>query len=155
MTLKYLCQAAAILAALMLTTVSANVKVLYHKSINDEVAMGKSLEDACGATAILVLSEENVPDLVYQKHRELGSWEKTAEYYGVDLDEFEANIRGYKKEIPDDVYDEMKSSGMTDDECYDFARRSGNVQMDIAVTWEAKKKGKTINDLIKEETARL
>lgn len=140
--------------ALGITAVSASAKVLYPKSVNEEVEMGRSIEDASGALSIMVLGGENVPMLIYQKHDELGSWEKTAEYYGVNLDSFKTNIRNYKKEIPDDVYNEMKKSGMTDDECYDFARRSENAQMDIAVTWEAKKKGKTINDLIKEETAR-
>lgn len=137
-----------------ITAVSASAKVLYPKSVNEEIEMGRSVEDACGALSILVLGGENVPALIYQKHEELGSWEKTAEYYGMDLARFKANIRHYKKEIPDDVYNEMKKSGMTDDECYDFARLSGNAQMDIAVTWEAKKNGKTINDLIKEETER-
>ena len=47
----------------------------------------------------------------------------------------------------------MKSKGMTDEQCYDFARRSDNAQMDIAITWEANKNGKTISDLIKERTA--
>lgn len=140
--------------ALGITAVSASAKELYPKSVNEEVEMGRSIEDACGAVSIMALGGENMPILIYQKHDELGSWEKTAEYYGVNLDSFKTNIRHYKKEIPDDVYNEMKSSGMTDDECYDFARRSGNAQMDIAVTWEAKKNGKTINDLIKEETAR-
>lgn len=140
--------------ALGITAVSASAKELYPKSVNEEVEMGRSIEDACGAVSIMALGGENMPILIYQKHDELGSWEKTAEYYGVNLDSFKTNIRRYKKEIPDDVYNEMKKSGMTDDECYDFARRSGNAQMDITVTWEAKKKGKTINDLIKEETAR-
>lgn len=141
-------------AALVITAISASAKELYPTSVNEEVEMGRSIEDACGAVSIMALGGENMPILIYQKYDELGSWEKTAEYYGVNLDSFKTNIRHYKKEIPDDVYNEMKKSGMTDDECYDFARRSGNAQMDIAVTWEAKKKGKTINDLIKEETER-
>ena len=151
--MKKMIIAGIVTTVMALTTVSANAKVLYYKSINEEVARGKSIEDACGATAIFVLGDENVMGLIYQKQRELGDWEKTAEYYGVNINEFRTNIENYKKEIPDDVYDEMKSSGMTDDECYDFARLSKNAQMDIAVTWEAKKNGKTIDDLIREETA--
>ena len=115
-----------VMTVLVITAVSASAKDLYPKSVNEEVEMGRSIEDACGAVSIMALGGENMPILIYQKHDELGSWEKTAEYYGVNLDSFKTNIRRYKKEIPDDVYNEMKNSGMTDDECYDFARRSGN-----------------------------
>ena len=143
-----------ITAAVMMTAITASAKVVYPKSVSEEIRNGKSVEDACSAISVLVLGGENVPMLIYKKHDELGSWEKTAEYYNLNMERFKANIRQYQKEIPDDVYEDMKSSGLTDEECYDFARRSSNVQLDIAVTWEANKNGKTINDLVKENTAR-
>lgn len=143
-----------ITTVLTLTTVSVSAKNLYPEWVKGEMRSGRSAEDACGAMAIMVLGGDNVSAFIYQKHRELGDWEKTAEYYGVNIEEFNNNINNYIKEVPDNVYNEMIASGMTDDDCYDFARRTSNVQMDIKVTWEAKKNGKTINVLIKEETAR-
>lgn len=141
-----------ITVGLILTTLSASAKTIYPKWVNEEVEAGRAPEDACGVLAIMALEGDNVPDFIYQNHKNLGSWEKTADYYGVDIEEFNANIKMYKKDIPDTIYNEMKAAGMTDNDCYDFARRSLNAQMDIETTWQAKKNGKTIDDLIKEET---
>lgn len=145
--------ASGIAAAVMVSSFTAGAKVLYPDSVQRRIEMGYSAEDACCMSAIRALGGNEASELIYRKYRTLGGWEATAEYYEVNMEEFAANIRYCPKNIPDDIYGEMKAKGMTDEECYDFARRSGNVQMDIAVTWEANKNGKTISDLIKEQTA--
>ena len=94
-----------ITAAVMMTAITASAKVVYPKSVSEEIRNGKSVEDACSAISVLVLGGENVPMLIYKKHDELGSWEKTAEYYNLNMERFKANIRQYQKEIPDDVYE--------------------------------------------------
>lgn len=140
------------MTALMSTAVSASAKTVYTKWVNEQIEAGYSAEDACGTLAVLASDKENVIPLVYQKHKELGDWESTAEYYGIDKEEFNENISIYKRDIPDSIYNEMSASGMSDTECYDFAVLTSNAQMDIQTTWEGKKNGKTIDELIKERT---
>ncbi len=139
-------------AVFMLTAISVSAKTVYIKWVNEQIESGYSAEDACGTLAVIASRKENVSEFIYQKHQELGSWESTAEYYGIDIKEFEENINRYKKDIPDNIYREMSAGGMTDTECYNFAVLTSNAQMDIQTTWEGKKNGKTINDLIKERT---
>ena len=140
-----------------ITTITVFAKTLRTDWVESEIKKGYSETDVYSIQAIMVLSEENVPDFVEQKYRELNDWEKVAQYYGVDLEDFNNFIKTQVEsakiyEIPDNIYDEMIASGMTNKECREFARLSHNAQMDIATTWEAKKNGKSISDLIKERT---
>ena len=148
----------ALLVVASITTITVLAKTIHSDWVKQKIDKGYADTDAYSMMAIMVLGEENVSAFVEQKYKELGDWEKVAEHYKVDLEEFntfvENQIQASKNlEVPDDIYDEMVASGMTDAECKEFARLSRNAQIDIATTWEAKQKGKTINDLIKERTA--
>lgn len=140
------------------TTVSIMAKTFQSDWIKNKMKNGFTETDAYSIQAIMVLSGENVSSWVEQKYRELDDWEKVAEYYNVDVEEFNVFVQNQIQAvkdlaIPDDIYAEMRASGMTEEECYEFARHSHTAQIDISTTWEAKKNGKTINDLIKERTA--
>ena len=140
-----------------ITTMTVLAKTIHHDWVTRTVNKGYTETDAYSIMAIIALSDENVFAFVEQKYKELGTWEKVCEHYNVDLEEFnvfvENQIQTAKNlEIPDDIYNEMKASGMTDEECKEFSRLSYNARIDIATTWEAKQNGKTINDLIKERT---
>ena len=141
-----------------ITTITVFAKTIHFDWIKNKMEKGYSETDAYSIQAIMVLSKENVSAFVEQKYRELNDWEKVAQYYGVDLADFNEFVKNQMQatkdlEIPDDIYAEMVKSGMTDEECREFARLTHNAQIDIATTWEAKKNGKTIGDLIKERTA--
>ena len=148
----------AVLVVASITTITVLAKTIHSDWVEKKIDKGYTETDAYSMMAIMVLSEENVSAFVEQKYKELGDWEKVAEHYNIDLAEFNAFVANQIQvakdlEIPDDVYAEMSASGMTDAECKEFARLSHNAQFDIAITWEAKQNGKTINELIKERTA--
>jgi hypothetical protein len=147
----------ALLVIASITTITVLAKTIHSDWVEKKIEKGFTETDAYSMMAIMVLGEENVSAFVEQKYRDLGNWEKVAEHYDVDLEEFNAFVDDQIQlaellEIPDDIYAEMTTSGMTDAECKEFARLSHNAQIDIATTWEAKQNGKTINDLIKEQT---
>lgn len=81
----------------MLSSVAAGAKVLYPDSVQRRIEIGYSVEDACCVSAIRALGGNEATDLIYRKYLTLGSWEATAEYYGVNTEEFAANIRYYQK----------------------------------------------------------
>ncbi len=148
---------AVILALAVLTTVTVYAKVIRSSWVEKKIEDGFTETDAYSILAIVKLSDENVTALIEKKYKEFGDWDKVAEYYGVNLDDFHATVDSQIRiaqatEIPDDIYNEMVAEGMTDEECKDFARRTVNAQMDIETTWAGHKEGKTINDLIKERT---
>lgn len=148
----------ALLVVASITTISVLAKTIHSDWVEKKIEKGYTKTDAFSMMAIMVLSHENVSAFVEQKYKELGDWEKVAEHYDVDLEEFNTFVDNQIQlaellEIPDDIYSEMTASGMTDAECKEFARLSHNAQIDIATTWEAKQNGKTISDLIKERTA--
>lgn len=149
---RYIAVMGTILMVTLLISVSVFAKTLYSAGVSRQMESGCSEEEACSILAIMALSDENVPALIEQKYQQLGDWEATAEYYGIDLERFYDTVKAQKKEIPDDIYNEMQAAGMTDDECMKFARLTSNAQMDIQTTWEGKKNGKSIDDLIKERT---
>ncbi len=148
---------AVILTLAVLTTVTVYAKVIRSSWVEKKMANGFTETDAYSILAIIQLSEENVSALIEKKYKELGDWDKVAEYYGINLDDFHASVNDQisiakATEIPDDIYNEMIAEGMSDEECKDFARRTVTAQMDIETTWAGHKEGKTINDLIKERT---
>lgn len=147
-----------LLVVASITTITVLAKTIHSDWVKQKIDKGYTDTDAYSMMAIMVLSGENVSAFVEQRYKELGDWEKVAEHYKVDLEEFNTFVDNQIQlaellEIPDDIYAEMVASGMTDAECKEFARLSHNAQIDIATTWEAKQNGKTINDLIKERTA--
>ena len=148
----------ALLVVASITTVTVLAKTIHSDWVKTKMEKGFTETDAYSMMGIMVLSGENVSAFVEQRYKELGDWEKVAEHYGVDIEEFNSFVEeqiylAELLEIPDDIYAEMKASGMTDAECKEFARNSHTAQIDIATTWEAKQNGKTISDLIKERTA--
>ncbi len=138
-----------------LTTITVLAKTFRSDWVERKINNGYSETDAYSMMAIMVLADENVSAFVEQKYEELGDWEKVAKHYNVDLKEFntfvETQIQAAKVlEIPDDIYKEMKASGMNDEECKNFSQSAFNGRIDIEEAWEAKKNGKTINDLMRE-----
>lgn len=147
----------ALLVIASITTITVLAKTLHSDWVEKKLEKGYTETDAYSMLAIMALADENVSAFVEQKYRELGDWEKVAEYYNVDLEEFnvfvENQIQAAKDlAIPDDIYSEMIASGMTDEECKELARSSHTAQFDIETVWKAKQEGKTVNDLIKERT---
>lgn len=151
----------AIIAVLMviisITTITVLAKTVRTDWVEQKIDKGFSETDAYSMMAIMVLSKENVPAFVEKKYKELGNWEKVAEYYHVDLNEFNTFVNqqmelAKKLEIPDQIYEEMIASGMSNEDCRQLAISAVNARFDIKTVWEAKKVGKTVNDLIKEET---
>lgn len=148
----------ALLVVAGITTITVFAKTIRSDWVEQKLDKGYSETDAYSMMAIMVLSEENVSAFVEQKYKELGNWTKVAEYYGVDINEFNTFVTqqtelAQKLEIPDEIYDEMIESGMSNEECRQLAISAANAQFDINTVWEAKKNGKTVNELIKERTA--
>ncbi len=148
----------ALLVIASITTITVLAKTIHSDWVEKKLEKGYTETDAYSMMAIMVLSKENVSAFVEQKYKELGDWEKVAEHYNVNLEEFNVfvanQIQAAKDlEIPDDIYSEMIASGMTDEECKELARSSHTAQFDIETVWKAKQDGKTVNDLIKERTA--
>ena len=148
----------ALLVVASITTITVLAKTLHSDWVEKKLEKGYTETDAYSMLAIMALADENVSAFVEQKYKELGDWEKVAEHYNVDLEEFnvfvENQIQAAKDlAIPDDIYSEMIAAGMTDEECKELARSSHTAQFDIETVWKAKQAGKTVNDLIKERTA--
>lgn len=140
-----------------LTTITVLAKTMRTDWIEQKMSRGYSEMDAYSLMAVMVLSDENVSAFVEQKYKELGDWNKVAEYYKINVNEFNSFVEQQmeltkKLEIPDDLYSEMISSGMSHEDCRKLAISAKNAQFDIVTVWEAKKNGKTVNDLIKEDT---
>lgn len=149
--------AATFIILVCITTITVFAKIVRTDWIEQKIKKGYSETDAYSIMAIMILSGENVSALVEQKYEELGDWEKTAKYYKVDINEFNTFVNHQielvkELEIPDKIYNEMIKSGMTNEECRQLAISAKNAQFDINTVWEAKKNGKTANDLIKEDT---
>lgn len=148
----------ALLVIASITTITVLAKTIHSDWVVQKMDEGYSETDAYSLLAIMVLADENVPAFVEQKYRAFGDWEKVAEHYNVDVDEFNTFVDNQieiaqRLAIPDDIYAEMVAFGMTDEECKDLSRRANNAQFDIETVWEAHQDGKTVNDLIKERTA--
>ena len=141
----------------IITTTTVLAKTVRTDWVEQKMRKGHSETDTYSIMAVLVLSEENVSSFIEQKYDELGDWDKVAEYYKIDVDEFNNFVAeqielAEELEIPDKLYDEMIANGMTNEECRQLAISANNAEFDINTVWEAKKNGKTVNDLIKERT---
>ena len=147
----------ALLIIASITTITVFAKTLYSDWVKQKMERGYTETEAYSILGIMVLADENVSAFVEQKYKELGDWEQVAQHYNVDFEKLNEFVETQKRsainlEVPDNIYAQMKSSGMTDEECIDLSRRAFNARIDIATVWEAKQNGKTISDLIKEET---
>lgn len=149
----------ALIIAVMIsiTTITVLAKTMRTDWIEQKISKGYSEADAYSLMAVMVLSDENVSAFVEQKYKELGDWDKVAEYYKIDVNEFNSFVQQQmeltqKLEIPDDLYNEMIASGMSHEDCRQLAISAVNAQFDIKTVWEARKNGKTVNDLIQEDT---
>lgn len=141
-----------------LTTVTAFAKTFKDKNVERKMAQGYTKEEVYSMLAIISLSDENSMPVIEEKYKELGSFDAVREYYGISSANFETNLKNMmeleeKTEIPDEIYNEMIASGMTEDECYKLAISAINGNFDIETVWEGKKNGKSVNDLIKERKA--
>lgn len=131
---------------------TASAKTVYSAWVNKQIARGRNADDACHAVVAAGLADINVIDRVYQKHEKCGSWEKVAEAYGIDPEVLLNSAKAQRREIPDGIYNEMKSEGMTDDDCYRFARDAAGWFVDIETAWQGKKDGKTAKEIYTERT---
>ena len=119
--------------------------------------MGKgfSEDDAYKIMAIVNLSDEDQSKEVEKKFKELGDWNEVAKFYNVDLKSFNDFVAMQHQvaadlQMPEKVYKEMQKDGMTDEECYRLAMHIRNAGLDIETTWNAMEKGKTLDEVIKE-----
>lgn len=140
-----------------LTTVTAFAKTFKDKNVERKMKQGYTKEEVYSMLAIISLSDENSMPVIEKKYKELGSIDAVREYYGISSVNFETNLKNMmeleeKTEIPDEIYNEMIASGMTEDECYKLSISAINSKFDIETVWEGKKNGKSVNDLIKERT---
>jgi len=147
----------ALLVIASITTMTVLAKTFRSDWVEQKIDKGYTETEAYSLLAVMVLADENVSAFIEQKYKELGDWEKVAEYYNVDITEFNKFVNtqiqsAEKFAIPDDIYAEMVASGMTDEECRELSRKAHNAQFDIETVWEAYQNGKTVNDLIKERT---
>ena len=131
---------------------SVSAKAVYSSWVTKQIARGRSADDACHAVVAAGLADINVVDRVYQKHEKCGSWEKVAEAYGIDPDVLLNSAKAQRREIPDGIYNEMKSEGMSDEDCYYFAKDADRWLVDIDTAWQGKKDGKTAKEIYTERT---
>ena len=146
----------AVLVVVTATTVLA--KTFTTTVMREKLNQGYSETDVYSMLAIISGCEDKSFPEIEAKYKELGNWEDVAEYFGISQKNYEAFYQAQadlKKvtEIPDDVYNEMIASGMSEDECFQFAITAFNGKVDVSEAWEAKKIGKTINDLVRERVA--
>ncbi len=129
----------------------ASAKILHSEWTEELIKSGYAEDDALTLIAIVVSGKENVIPLIEQKCYYLGGWRKTAEYYGIDEETLNEFIKTHKFYIPDNIYKEMVREGMTDKECIDFLIKSSNALFDVETTWQARKDGITISELLDEK----
>jgi len=145
---------------IILAVVSATVATVYAKTFRNRfaeiiVASGGTTEDSYYIASITKFTDDDY-NTILKKYKESGSWEKVAEYYGIKISDIECDVE-YSKiidklEIPDDIYKEMRKSGMTDEECQSLMLNCYSKNYDLKVVWDAMKNGKTLGDLIREDT---
>lgn len=141
-----------------ITTVTVLGKATFkNKTVERKIAQGYSEQDVYSMLSIISLCNEKSMPVIEEKYKELGSWDAVVKYYNINPLDYEMKIKNILEveknlEIPDDIYEEMIDSGMTDEECKEFSISAFNSKIDIRTVWKEKQKGKTVNDLIKERT---
>lgn len=156
MNMKVVYKVVAVLLAISnLLSFSVSAKQLRSELEEKMIKRGYKSEDAFAIDGILIYSDENVPSFVLQKYKELKDWNAVAEHYGVSTSELGHYVQTRKKlevafNIPDEIYNQMVESGMTESDCKNFARTAFNGKVDISEAWDAHKKGKTVEDIAQE-----
>ena len=145
-----------IVVMISITAITVLAKTMRTDWIEQKISKGYTETDAYRLMTVMVLSDENVSAFVEQKYKEMGDWDKVAEYYKIDVNEFNSFVEQQmeltqKLEIPEDLNNEMIASGMSHEDCRQLAISAVNAQFDIKTVWEARKNGKTVNDLIQED----
>jgi len=143
-----------IVASIATITVFAT-KALRPSWVQSKMGKGFSEDDAYKIMAIVNLSDEDQSKDVEKKFKELGDWNEVAKFYNVDLKSFNDFVAMQHQvaadlQMPEKVYKEMQKDGMTDEECYRLAMHIRNAGLDIETTWNAMEKGKTLDEVIKE-----
>lgn len=143
-----------IVASITTITVFAT-KALRPSWVQSKMGKGFSEDDAYKIMAIVKLSDEEQSKDVEKKFKELGDWNEVAKFYGVDLASFDEFVTMQRQiaaelQVPEKVYKEMQKAGMTDEECFRIAMHIRNAGLDIETTWKAMEKGKSLDELIKE-----
>lgn len=148
----------AILVIVNITTSMVVAKTFTNITMERKLKEGYSETDVYSMLAIISNCKERSMPKIESKYKELGSWKAVAEYYNIKPLDYEMSYKLHSEEeknleIPDDTYEEMIKSGMTEEECKQFSISAFNAKFDVVTVWEARKEGKTVNDLIKERTA--
>lgn len=143
-----------IVASIATITVFAT-KALMPAWVQHKMGKGFSEDDAYKIMAIVNLSDEDQSKDVEKKFKELGDWNEVATFYNVELKAFNDFVAMQHQvaadlQMPEKVYKEMQKDGMTDEECYRLAMHIRNAGLDIETTWNAMEKGKTLDEVIKE-----
>ncbi len=143
-----------IVASIATITVFAT-KALKPSWVQSKMGKGFSEDDAYKIMAIVKLSDEDQSKDVEKKFKELGDWNEVAKFYNVDLKPFDDFVAMQHQiaadlQMPEKVYKKMQKDGMTDEECYRLAMHIRNAGLDIETTWNAMEKGKTLDEVIKE-----
>lgn len=145
----------ALLVIASVTTITVLAKTFKDENVERKMAQGYTKEEVYSMLAIISLSDEKSMPVIEQKYKELGSFEALIEYYNIKPINFEMNLKNMmeleeKTAIPDEIYNEMIESGMTEEECKQLSISALNAKFDIETVWEGKKNGKSVNDLIQE-----
>ncbi len=143
-----------VVASIATITVFAT-KALRPSWVQSKMGKGFSEDDAYKIMAIVNLSDEDQSKDVEKKFKELGDWNEVAKFYNVELKAFNDFVAMQHQiaadlQIPEKVYKEMQKDGMTDEECYRLVMHIRNAGLDIETTWNAMEKGKTLDEIIKE-----
>lgn len=151
---KYLTIVLVVLAIASITAATVYAKTFKNITVERQTSLGYTADDAYSMLAIISNSNEKDINVIKEKYKELGSWEAVADSYKISKRNFEdskrAMLEADQLELPDDIYKEMRESGMTDDECQSIMLRAHANKYDIKVVWDAMKNGKTLRDLINE-----
>ena len=152
---KYLTIVLVVLAIASVTAATVYAKTFKNITVERQTSLGYTADDAYSMLAIISNSNEKNINVIKEKYKELGSWEAVADSYKISKRNFEdskrAMLEADQLELPDDIYKEMRESGMTDDECQSIMFRAYANKYDIKVVWDAMKNGKTLGDLINEK----
>jgi len=144
-----------LIAASIATITVFATKALRPSWVQSKMGKGFSEDDAYKIMAIVELSDEDQSKDIEKKFKELGDWNAVAKFYNVDLKSFNDFVAMQHQiaadlQMPEKVYKEMQKAEMTDEECYRLAMHIRNAGLDIETAWKAMEKGKTLDELIKE-----
>ena len=151
-----------IIAVTLVIASIATITVFATKSfkpswLQKKMDKGFTEDDAYKIMAMAELSGEKISKRIEKQYKKTNDWAQIAEHYDVDMEEFNNLVSMKKKwikelDMPEKIYNEMKAEGMTDDECMSLSEQARNFRIDIKKMWKEIKKGKTTEEIIKEDT---